>query len=254
MIDPAIFRALVAQGATPEMLLAVVEADAAVRAERLESKRAGNAERQRRFRERHKADDDDSNALRRVTERDSALHPSLEVPPQTPPPNPNPDISPLTPRSGGRSGKKRLPDDWALPAASDLPPRAKACAEQWTSESYETHGEAFAAYWHGNGKMMVDWRATWANRVVALHGQVMRDQRFGNDPKAAPAPAGPPLPDAEWNAKCDLFAAGCRSMGREREAAEWEGKKRAPRDDRGGRSGRPKPIGELIAMHSAAVA
>lgn len=49
-IDPAIFRALVAQGATPEMLLAVVEADAAVQEEKLARKRADTAARVRKHR------------------------------------------------------------------------------------------------------------------------------------------------------------------------------------------------------------
>jgi len=33
--------------------------------------------------------------------------------------------------------------------------------------------------------MKADWRGTWANRVVALHSQVMRDQKFGNAPPSA---------------------------------------------------------------------
>jgi hypothetical protein len=73
-----------------------------------------------------------------------------------------------------------LPAGWTVPAAADLPPKARACAEQWTAASYETHGEAFAAYWRARRGMMADWRLAWANRVVALHGQVVRDQKFGN--------------------------------------------------------------------------
>jgi hypothetical protein len=72
-LDPAIFRALVANGATPEMLLAVVEASAAVDEARKESKRANNSERQSRFRERNNA----SNALLAVTECDGVTPPPL---------------------------------------------------------------------------------------------------------------------------------------------------------------------------------
>ncbi len=61
-IDPAIFRAMVENGATPEMLLAVVEAAAAVDEQKKERKRAGNAERQKRFRARHADVSNDSNA------------------------------------------------------------------------------------------------------------------------------------------------------------------------------------------------
>jgi hypothetical protein len=80
-LDPAIFRVLVAQGATPEMLLAVIEAAAATEEERRAKKRAGNAERQARFRERNA-----SNALRGVTERDEEAAPALDKEsfPQTP--------------------------------------------------------------------------------------------------------------------------------------------------------------------------
>jgi hypothetical protein len=94
--------------------------------------------------------------------------------------------TPPTPPAGGRRGKTRLPSDWIAPAVCNLPPKARACAEQWTQASYETHAEAFGSYWHGTGKMMIDWDATWANRIVALHSQVMRDQKFGNAPTAAP--------------------------------------------------------------------
>lgn len=75
-IDPAIFRALVAQGATPEMLLAVVEADAAVQEAKRAGKRANNAERQARFRGKNKSGSNDSNALQRVTERDELCPPN----------------------------------------------------------------------------------------------------------------------------------------------------------------------------------
>ena len=93
--------------------------------------------------------------------------------------------TPPTPRAGGRRGKTRLSPDWKAPEVGDLPPKARACAEQWTADSYDTHAEAFGSYWHGTGKMMTDWDATWANRIVALHSQVMRDQKFGNAPPAA---------------------------------------------------------------------
>jgi hypothetical protein len=84
-LDPAIFRALVANGASPEMLLAVVEASAAVDQERLERKRAGNAERQHRFREARKAESNENNALQAVTERDSVtVSPSLDKSPPDP--------------------------------------------------------------------------------------------------------------------------------------------------------------------------
>lgn len=106
--------------------------------------------------------------------------------------------TPQPPQAGGRRGKTVLPEDWVLPPVSDLPPKARACAEQWTSESYETHGEAFASYWRSERKLKADWRGTWANRVIDLHAKVLRDQKFGNAPTAKPAAASDrPMTDAE---------------------------------------------------------
>jgi hypothetical protein len=94
--------------------------------------------------------------------------------------------SPPTPLGGDESKplKTMIPADWPLPSVEDLPPRARDCARQWTPTSYETHGEAFVSYWRGERKLKSDWRLTWANRVIALHSQVMRDQKFGNAPTA----------------------------------------------------------------------
>jgi uncharacterized protein YdaU (DUF1376 family) len=94
---------------------------------------------------------------------------------------------PPNPLAGGRRGKTVLPEDWALPPIEDLPPKARACAEQWTKDNYETRGEEFISFWRSRGRMMKDWRLTWAGRVVDLHSQVMRDQKFGN---SAPVPIG----------------------------------------------------------------
>jgi len=93
-------------------------------------------------------------------------------------------------KASSHTGKHFLPDDWELPAITDLPPQARACAEQWTAASYATHGEAFIGYWRTTRRKMADWRLTWANRIVALHGQVMRDQKFGNAPTGG-KPASP---------------------------------------------------------------
>jgi hypothetical protein len=114
MIDPAVFRAMVANGATPEMLLAVVEAAAAVEEEKRAKKRANNAERQARFRERHKEDDNASNALQGVTERDSVTPPpslDKEIPPRPPK-----EINPTAP---AREPRPRKGSAFALP--SDIP-------------------------------------------------------------------------------------------------------------------------------------
>lgn len=89
--------------------------------------------------------------------------------------------TPKAPRKRGE-GKHLLPENWVLPTIDELPPKARECAEQWTQDSYETHGEAFIGYWRSCRRMMSDWTLTWGNRIVALHSQVMRDQKFGNAP------------------------------------------------------------------------
>jgi hypothetical protein len=92
------------------------------------------------------------------------------------------DAMPTTVRAS--SGKTRLPADWKPPAPADLSPQAASLAKQWTSASYYTQAEAFCNYWRG--KLMVDWNATWANNVIRMHSQVMRDQKFGNAPTHSP--------------------------------------------------------------------
>ncbi len=85
-----------------------------------------------------------------------------------------------------------LPSDWVVPPVADLPPNARACAEQWRAESYAAQGEAFAGYWRGRRGRNADWLATWANRVVTIHGMVMRDEKFGRAPPAGTT--APPRP------------------------------------------------------------
>lgn len=95
------------------------------------------------------------------------------------------------PPEGGRRGKTFIPSDWTAPSISELPPRSRACAEQWTNACYQTEAEAFRLYWHSERKMKSDWTATWANRVIARHSAVMRDQKFGNAPTEAKRPPTP---------------------------------------------------------------
>lgn len=106
--------------------------------------------------------------------------------------------SPPTPPAGGRKGKTIIPDDWEAPAIADLPPQARACAEQWTAASYATHAEAFHGHWRSSRKMMADWRAMWANRIVTIHSKVMQDQKYGNAPPAASTKPKAPVDPAVY--------------------------------------------------------
>lgn len=99
------------------------------------------------------------------------------------------DSPPKPPRG---QGKTAMPEDWAAPPPADLPPQARKCAQQWPSETYARHAEAFHSYWRSNGKKMTDWRLTWANRVIAIHDQVMRNHemsaRYGQAPPGSSNP------------------------------------------------------------------
>lgn len=64
-IDAAVLRAMAAAGATVEIIIAAVEADALKDVERREAKREGNAERQRRFKAKRRGNK--GNALPTVT-------------------------------------------------------------------------------------------------------------------------------------------------------------------------------------------
>jgi hypothetical protein len=97
--------------------------------------------------------------------------------------------------------KSFIPTDWKAPLVSELPPRSRACAEQWTDASYQTEAEAFVCYWRSERKMKGDWRDTWCNRIVARHSAVMRDQKHGN---AAPA-IKQAKTAAEWREQAEWY-------------------------------------------------
>jgi len=114
----------------------------------------------------------------------------------------------LPPVPAGGPAKYYLPDDWTPPAVADLPPAARACAALWSAASYVAHAEGFVGYWRGRRGRNADWRATWANRVVAIHGTVMRDEKFGRaPPDAGAAPARPAMSAADRAAYLDRLAA-----------------------------------------------
>ena len=85
---------------------------------------------------------------------------------------------PIVPPLEGGDGKRQfLPNDWKPPPVAELPPKARGCAAQWSSEAYEREAEAFACYWQSEHKMKTDWVKTWANRIIRDHWRVMQDAR-----------------------------------------------------------------------------
>ncbi|MEG3148506.1 hypothetical protein U1769_01315 [Sphingomonas sp. ZT3P38] len=111
MIDPAVLDAMLAAGASAEVIVAAVKADAARADARREAQRAGNARRQRRYRDRlhgegtgdlfeGDAGNASHDAAASVT---GASPPSLDKSPQTPKINPNPRApGEESPREGTR--------------------------------------------------------------------------------------------------------------------------------------------------------
>jgi hypothetical protein len=138
--------------------------------------------------------------------------------------------SSLSPQAG-RGGKRLIPADWTPPPVSELPPRARACAELWTNASYQTEAEGFLLYWQSERKMKPDWRATWANRIIARHSAVMRDQKFGNAaPDFAPrsiVPTDPEEARAWWIDKAAFY----RNINREDDARRCEAHAKAIEDE-----------------------
>lgn len=145
--------------------------------------------------------------------------------------------SPPAPRKRGSGERTMLPEDWEAPSIAELPPQAKACAEQWTSASYATHAEAFKNYWRSERKQKGDWRGTWANRVVDIHDRVMRSQKFGNDPPGAGS-SKPVDPNAG-----QLLA---RYQAGEITFDEFDKQRRAAQPDRKQSTGPPRPIGQIL--------
>lgn len=192
----SIVKALVIAGATPEMILAAVEAAEGER-ERTEAERlAKGAARQQRYR-----------TLRDVTQRHVTL---CNTTPLAPSPDgfPNPSLTPTInphkenpPKGGQKKGSRFalavMPDDWR-----------KFCEEKRQDLDPDELFAEFRDYWcavPGQRGCKLDWIATWRNRVRdkkrshAPPPKETRDERFsrifkemeaeernqGNEPEAA---------------------------------------------------------------------
>lgn len=203
-LDPNVLRALVAAGATAEMLIAAVEADAAAEEARKAAKRANNAERQRRFKERKKAEQmtngNADNALPGVTNATNEAGSSspLDGPlslPQTPTQSPlNPPASSEIGAAGeqepGVDGGEPIGGDEPTATVIDLnqhlaetPKRGTRLPEDWqptqklietarqeglTDAQIERELARFRDYWlaaTGRNATKRDWDATFRNWV-----------------------------------------------------------------------------------------
>lgn len=119
---------------------------------------------------------------RNVTgERDG--EPAVSSPPNeyiSNPPVPPVEASASTAPKGRDRGSK-IPEDWSPPPVAALTPEARNLAEKWPAASYRAEAEAFRNFWlaeSGARARKTNWDRAWANRIVAVNGQVMRQARF----------------------------------------------------------------------------
>jgi hypothetical protein len=181
-IKPEVLDALLAAGASAEMIVAAVKADLATEEQKKLVKRAKDAERQRKSRANRSASRDVT-----VTGCDSQDVAATPPDPPIPPVSPKGDTAPQGAKQ--RRGSK-IEETWTPPAVAELGPEFRKLAEQWTADSYRTEAAAFRSYWLGESGAKAcksNWKRAWENRIAQIHGKVMRDQRFASSPTGPPA-------------------------------------------------------------------
>lgn len=204
MSDPNLIRDLACAGLEPDLLQRVAielargqaaiaaaakaEADEKARQEAIAAaKRAANAERQRRFRDKNNA----GNALCAVTQRDEALPPqSSPTPPKTTPQeiSPSDPIGSSAPQGARQPRKPRnrpLPDDWQPGPMSDA---ARLKLERSTGWMLDT-AEEMRSWAKGGGHVRTDWdevHCNWMRREAKRETQLPQAR---NGPPSRPASA-----------------------------------------------------------------
>ena len=201
MIEPSVLRAMLAAGATAEMIVAAVEADYAAEEKKKAVKRAQDAERQRKKRDRG------SSVPSRGVTGESVSHgdggPAKERPPHpqkktNTPPNeakaslPPKPVAVKTNTSRGRSGA-RLAQDWHPDETLWAWGKAKLGLGEDVLR-FET-GAFRDHFWGAPGQkgVKLDWNATWKNwmrEAVRRRGRA----RGGSPANAGDASAG----DEDW--------------------------------------------------------
>lgn len=166
---------LAATGLSPDQIALVMELAATVAAEArpvadkaAENKRAYDREYQRERRE------DRKNRATSYDSPDGSLDKGFPATPS----KTQTSNAPLTPQTKGKKRGVPIPADWTPPLIDELSPKAKEAAGKWPAGRYEAEAEAFVAFWLNDGRCRPDWRLTWISRIIAVHGQVMRDARF----------------------------------------------------------------------------
>lgn len=206
-----IVRALVSSGATPEMILAVVEAHEGEATKAIDARRANDAERQRKVRLARSC---------HVTSRDVTVTSVTELAKEIPPIPPKENIYPSPPK-GGTSQKKQacrfensgitnLPTEWQTFAKS------KNLSDSQAAREFEK----FQNYWtakSGGAAAKLDWAATWRNWILDVF------ERSGIRPAETENKS---IPVSEWTN--DRWK---KAIGLALQAGSWQEKWGPPPDD-----------------------
>lgn len=174
-LTPAVLDALLAAGATADMIVAAVKADMAEGEARKVEKRAGNAERQRRFKAKRRGTADNaSNALPAVTPpNDIGSNPPELIPSEA---------KASLPRRGRAA---RLPDDWT---PEPLTGEVALMVAAWPVGMIERELSKFKDYWksaNGRKAAKLDWQAAWRFWLTNAD-----DWTLKNDRKQSPSRGG----------------------------------------------------------------
>lgn len=169
MIDIAVLRAMAANGATVEMILAVIEAAQECEQRKLAEKRANVRERKQISRDRH-ASSRDVTDVTNVTVTDVTNRALISK---------KEDKDNLKKESKKERGC-RIPPEWK-PSEAD---REFAFSKGASHERITTETEKFRNYWlakAGPGAVKLDWSATWKNWILQSLERIP-----GNPPPAPP--------------------------------------------------------------------
>jgi hypothetical protein len=168
-IRPEVLRALEAAGASLNMILAAIEAERAAEDREhkaaLESKRAKDAERQRKHR----------NNVTNVTRDGRDDPPVTRDRRDAAPTEPNPVGSNTTPPKGGEDNSTHARDPHRLPADFALSEADRQFVRDlgWSDAEISDEFSGFVDYWSnpklpGSKALKSNWSATWRNRIRDL--------------------------------------------------------------------------------------
>lgn len=184
MIPSEVLDALIASGATAEMIVAAVKADAAIDEQKRAEKRQKDAERQRRHRE--SRDVTVTPRDKHVTERDP---PKEYIKPPVSPSQAKACSGEV--RARAQKGS-RISTDWQ--PERPLPADVATLVAQWPPGRLERELSGFRDYWLARSRdaARTDWDRTWWNRIRDQHDKVMRatnGRGQQSDPLRGPRPS-----------------------------------------------------------------